>query len=287
MTTLIIGGTGKTGLPLARRLEAAGHPVLLTSRAGKAPAPFDNRAVAFDWHDPTTFANPFNFKCDTPVDRVYIIGPAMYSDEELGIVRPFIDLARERGVRRFVLLTASGIEAGGESLGKVHGYLVDSGVEYAVLRPTWFMDNFRTDFSYGIKGHDEIVSATGEGRIPFVSAEDIAQAAFEALTAEKSPNQDYLLAGPESLSYDEAAKLLSTVLGREITHRKVSLEERRQFFLHIGLPTGLADRLAKTEVEASLGHEDKLCAEFSADRKIVGKLRLKEYFEKNRDVWVK
>ena len=66
-------------------------------------------------------------------------------------------------------------------------------------------ENFATNLAYSIKENNEISSATGEGKIPLVAVEDIAQAAFNALTAEKAPNKDYFLVGPELWSYDEVS----------------------------------------------------------------------------------
>ena len=51
----------------------------------------------------------------------------------------------------------------------------------------------------------KIFSATGDGKIPFVSAEDIARVAQRLLTDEKPHNTDYVILGPELLSYDEAS----------------------------------------------------------------------------------
>lgn len=56
-------------------------------------------------------------------------------------------------MKRFVLLSASPFERGGPSLGQVHDYLAElgekggkeeggKGIEWAVLRPTWFMGMF-------------------------------------------------------------------------------------------------------------------------------------------------
>jgi len=280
MTTLIVGGTGRTGLALARLLHAANYPVLLTSRSGKAPEPF--KAVAFDWSDVATFENPF--KADSNIDRVYLLFPRIL--DVISPAKPFIDLAIAKGVKRFVLLSASTVTPGSPSLGEVHQYLLDVGVDYTVLRPTWFMENFGTAFVFSIKEKNEFSSATENGRIPLVSTEDISQAAFEALTAEKSPNKDYLLLGPELYSYDEAAKLLSSVLGRGITHRKVSPEEQAQALGRAGVPPEFANMLVKLQVDAAAGLAEKDVRE-SADRKIVGKLTLKEYFEANRAIWIK
>ena len=144
MTILITGGTGKTGLKLAHVLNKAGHAVLLTSRKGEVPHPF--KGVKFDWLDPSTFTNPFDV--DPTIDRVYVVGPIGVLDT-LPRVKPFIDLAVTKGVKRFVVLSGSPVGKGGPVAGKVHEYLEKIGVDYAVLRPTWFMGMHHTAFTVG------------------------------------------------------------------------------------------------------------------------------------------
>ena len=144
MTILITGGTGKTGLKLAHVLNKAGHAVLLTSRKGEVPQPF--KGVKFDWLDPSTFTNPFDV--DPAIDRVYVVGPIGVLDT-LPHVKPFIDLAVTKGVKRFVVLSGSPVGKGGPVAGKVHEYLEKIGVDYAVLRPTWFMGMHHTAFPMG------------------------------------------------------------------------------------------------------------------------------------------
>lgn len=56
---------------------------------------------------------------------------------------------------------------------------------------------------YHLYNKKALYSATGNGKAPFVSADDIAAVAYHALTDEKSHNTDYLVLGPELLSYDE------------------------------------------------------------------------------------
>ncbi|KAF8882042.1 hypothetical protein CPB84DRAFT_1686897 [Gymnopilus junonius] len=278
MTILITGGTGKTGIPLAKIAHTANYPVLLASRSGNAPEPF--KGVKFDWFDQKTFENPFT--ADPKIDRIYLIAPTDVNP--FPIVKPFIDLAVSKGIKRFVLLTASQIEAGGPIGGKIHKYLIDIGVEFTVLRPTWFIQNFATLFYQSIREHNQITTATGDGRIPFISAEDIAQAAFDGLTVEKSPNTDYLVVGPELLTYDEALKILSSILGREIIHKKISPAEAPAVYAGMGLPAEYAAGLAAMEEKVANGSEAEL---FNAERKFVGKHTLKEYFEANKKLWIK
>ncbi|KAF8189351.1 hypothetical protein BJ912DRAFT_850807 [Pholiota molesta] len=281
MTILLTGGTGKTGAPLADALHAANLPFIIATRSGKAPAPY--KAVTFDWNDPTTFENPF--KADPNIDRVYIIG-LMGVQDQLTPIRPFIDLARSKGVKRFVVLSASQVEPGDELLGAVHKYLIDIGVDYAVLRPTWFQENFSNSLAIPIRDGNSTVSATGDGRIPFVSTTDIAEKALEALTVEPSLNKDVLVFGPELLSHDEVAKLFSSILGREITHKRISADELHKIFTGYGVSDEYAAGYVDMEINVSKGIEENLFNS-SDDKKFVGKRRLEEYIRANRALWIK
>jgi festuclavine dehydrogenase len=57
-----------------------------------------------------------------------------------------------------------------------------------------------------IKAEGKIYTACGDGKIPFISATDIAAVAFRALTDENSHNTDYRVLGPELLTYDEVCR---------------------------------------------------------------------------------
>lgn len=163
MTTLITGGTGKTGLILAKLLTKAGQPVLLTSRKGVAPAPF--RAVKFDWYDQSTFAAPFDVKAEVAddagpagltlaIDRIYIIAPDTLHPGP--IAKPFIDLAIVNGVKRFVLLGGTHQSSGSLDTGEVQQLLEESGAEYAVLKATWFQGvSWLFTFLYGLGADTE------------------------------------------------------------------------------------------------------------------------------------
>ncbi|KAF9458093.1 hypothetical protein BDZ94DRAFT_1271599 [Collybia nuda] len=275
MTVLIIGGTGKTGLQLAHLLTKARYPVLLTSRSGDVPEPY--RGVKFDWLDSTTFGNPFEVE---GIDRVYLVGPPVL--DALPPAKKFIDLAVLKGVKRFVLLSATLFDRGGPVLGKVHEYLVELGVDYCVLRPTWFMDNFGSVYRTEIRDEGTIVTTAKDGRIPFIAADDISKAAFRALIDEKSHNTDHLLVGPGLYSYDEAATLLGEVLGRGVTHKRISDEDGKKFWMSLGMEEDYAAAMVWMESFAAAGDEE---VHYHAPLKQVGRKSLLEYFQENRDVW--
>lgn len=66
-----------------------------------------------------------------------------------------------------------------------------------------------------IKDESKIYSAAGDGRVPFVSADDIARVAFHALTDEKPHNTDHIILGPELLTYDQVWCLRSSTYVRQ------------------------------------------------------------------------
>ncbi|KAK0457596.1 uncharacterized protein EV420DRAFT_1629870 [Desarmillaria tabescens] len=275
MTILLTGGTGKTGSRIARLLQDANQPVLLTSRKGIVPAPF--KGVKFDWYDPSTFEGVF--AADPNIDRIYLISPAASLDV-FTPMKPFIDLAVQKGVKRFVLLSASTIEAGYLGMGKVHEYLISLKVDYAVIRPSWFYENFLTLHIGSIKGQNTIVSACGDGKIGFISADDIADLAVSALTDKKSHNTDHVLVGPQLLSYDDAAAIFTEVLGRKITHTRITVEELKTKYLSFGLPEDYATMLSSLEGEIAKGVEERI---FVDPKKVAGKRTLRSFVEANKD----
>ena len=129
--------TGRTGSRLVQQLLGRSHPVLAASRKARSQ---DFPTVKFDWSDASTYdapsAHPAGHK--SPISAIYLCAP----DGDLGGIQErticFIDLAKQKGVRRFVLLSSSPVEAGGPVVGDIHVYLRDSGLDWAVLRPMWF-----------------------------------------------------------------------------------------------------------------------------------------------------
>ncbi|PBK94232.1 hypothetical protein ARMGADRAFT_1098905 [Armillaria gallica] len=249
-------------------------PVPLTYHISVVPKPF--RGVKFDWYDASTFEGVFT--ADPNIDRIYLVAPAATS-EVFPPMKPFIDLAVQKGVRRFVLLSATTMTDGYPLMGpKVHEYLLSLNVDYAVLRPSWFFENFSTQQLPSIKERNTIVG--------FVSAADIADVAVSALTDEKSHNADHIITGPELLSYDDVCPIFLLyippeliVLGRKITHTRITAEELKKRYLSFGLPEGFAGMLLSLYELKAKDDEEEI---FNA-KKVTGKRTLRSFVEANRD----
>ncbi|MFI9756713.1 NAD(P)H-binding protein [Streptomyces sp. NPDC051963] len=248
--TLVIGATGTTGSRLVSRLAARGHRV---SAASRRPTAVDGaRPVRFDWYDSTTYADALR-----GADRVYLV-PPLGSAEPGTTVPPFLEQARAAGVRRAVLLSSSAVPAGGPATGEIHLALPGLFDEWAVLRPSWFMQNFTGNHLHAqsIREDGMFWTATGEGRVAFVDADDIAEVAAHALTDGPAPNTDLLITGPEALSHGEIATTLTAVTGRPVTHRHFTHEQLHDRLAE-SMPAAFATFLVGLDRAIADGAEDR------------------------------
>ncbi|GHF91267.1 NmrA family NAD(P)-binding protein [Streptomyces thermodiastaticus] len=250
-TTLVTGATGTTGSRTVAGLTAAGHRVRAASRRAAPVAGAE--PVAFDWYDPATHEAALD-----GADRVYLVPPVGDPDPAV-VMLPFLHRARAAGVQRAVLLSSSAVPAGGPAVGAVHEALPGLFGQWAVLRPSWFMQNFTGDHVHARSIRDEgvIRSATGDGRVAFIDADDIAAVAVRALTDSRSPDTDLILTGPEALSYDDIAATITEVTGRRVVHQRLSCEELRDR-LAAGMPAEFAAILAGLDREIAAGAEDRV-----------------------------
>ncbi|WP_285549352.1 NAD(P)H-binding protein [Streptomyces lavendulae] len=250
-TTLVIGATGTTGSRICAQLTAAGHAVRAAGRRA-TPVP-GAEAVAFDWYDPATHAAAL-----AGTDRVYVVPPVGDPDPAAAVL-PFLRRARAAGVRRAVLLSASSVPEGGPAVGRVHAALPGIFEEWAVLRPSWFMQNFTGGHLHAlsIRAEGVIRTAAGTGRVGFVDAEDIAAVAVRALTGVRAPNTDLVLTGPETLGYDDVAAIIAQATGTAVTHVSLSHAELRDLLAGL-MPAEFATLLADMDRAVAAGAEDRV-----------------------------
>lgn len=248
---LVTGGSGKTGSRIAANLRQDGASLRLAQRSASGEG-----EVRFDWTDASTYDDALE-----GVRAAYLVAPTNVT-EPLEAMQPFLEKAISKGVERFVLLSASMLEDDGPMMGKVHGFLRHHAPHWTVLRPTWFMQNFSEQQHLPtIREEGVIYSATGDGRVPFIDAGDIAAVAAKALTTPDFPDRDLILTGPEALSYDQVAGILSNTLGREIVHRRLTESELAQRFAGQGMAPEYAAVLAAMDTAIAAGAEDRMTDE--------------------------
>ena len=205
---LILGGTGKTGRRLAERLTAQGVPVRIGSRSG---------SPRFDWEVPATWGPALQ-----GVRAVYIsYYPDIAVPGAAETVEAFARLAVANGVIRLVLLSGRGETEAQRAEEMVKA----SGADWTILRCAWFSQNFSEGFLIESLLEGEVALPVGTVGEPFIDADDIADAAFVALTEPGHVGQLYELTGPRLLSFADAVAEIAKAAGRDIRYVKVSHDE--------------------------------------------------------------
>lgn len=244
---LVTGGTGKVGRRTVAELRARGAEALAGTRS-----PRDLGQVRFAWDEPATFP------ALEGVGALLAVAPPGASDP-LNVMRPGLEWALASGVRKFVLAGASSIPMDGPLTGKVYRWLAEHAPEWVVLRPSWFMQNVSEgQHRPTVRDERAIYSATGDGRVPFIDADDIARVAARALTDARMASGELLLTGPEALTYDDVAALLSEALGERVVHRRLGREAMAARFVTTGLPPDFARALAAMDAAIAEGAEDRV-----------------------------
>ena len=207
-TTLVLGGTGKTGRRVVERLRARGLPVRIGSRSGRPP---------FDWNDRSTWAPALE-----GVGSVYLTYyPDLALPGAVEATRSFAELAVASGVPRMALLSGRGEPEAERAEEAVRG----TGAELTILRSTWFTQNFSEDYMVEHVVSGEIRLPGGDVPTPFLDADDIADVAVAALTDDRHVGQLYELTGPRSLTFADVAAEISEASGRELRYVPVTLEQ--------------------------------------------------------------
>jgi uncharacterized protein YbjT (DUF2867 family) len=225
-TTLVLGGTGKTGRRVAERLTARGVPVRIGSRSAEPP---------FDWEDPATWAPALQ-----DVAAVYLAyQPDLAFPGATDTVRSFAELAVAGGVRRLVLLSGRREEEAqrGEEVVR------NSGAEWTIVRASWFCQNFSEHFLLDSVLAGEVAFPAGNVAEPFVDADDVADVAVAALTEDRHTGRLYEVTGPRLLTFADAAGEISRATGRQIRYVPVSAEQYRSALIEQDVPAEYADSL--------------------------------------------
>ena len=220
-TTLVLGGTGKTGRRVALRLAARGVPTKVVSRSGEPP---------FDWENVATWAPALR-----DVGSVYVsYFPDLAAPGALAAVRSFAELAVESGVRRLVLLSGRGEEEAQRAELAVQ----EAGAEWTIVRCAWFMQNFSENYLLEPILDGEVVLPAGDVPEPFVDADDIADVAVAALTEDGHAGEIYELTGPRLLTFAEAIGEISRAASRKIRFVPASVEEYASMLNEQEVPAG-------------------------------------------------
>ncbi|MGX2997677.1 NAD(P)H-binding protein [Streptomyces sp. JNUCC 64] len=226
---LVLGGTGKTGRPLVAALRKAGRAVRAASRRGE---------TRFDWSDRSGWAPALE-----GVGAVYLLAPP---DPELAPL--FVREAVRAGARRLVALSGRGADRLPaplfRSMDATERAVRESGVEWSVIRPNNFDQNFDDDLIWRAPLRaGRLALPTGGTPEPFVDVRDVAEVAAALLTGDGHHGRVYELSGPRALTFAEAVGTMARAAGRPIAYEDLSPEAYRAELRAQGLPEEAVEEL--------------------------------------------
>jgi uncharacterized protein YbjT (DUF2867 family) len=221
---LVLGGTGKTGRRVADLLRQAGKRVRIGSRKAEP---------RFDWENRATWGPALQ-----GVKAAYVAyQPDLAAPGAIEIVDAFFHQAIECGVEKLVLLSGRGeVEAE-----QAEQALQATGVDWTILRASWFFQNFSEGFFVDAIAAGEVALPSGPAAEPFVDVDDIAEIAFAALTEVGHSRQLYEITGPRALTFPEAIGEIAQATGRDIRFIAANPADFRAQLVASGVPGAEAD----------------------------------------------
>jgi uncharacterized protein YbjT (DUF2867 family) len=262
MTTtpiLILSGMGKTGRRVVERLEQRDVPVRPASRSSEQ---------RFDWYDESTWSG-----AAAGIDTAYLAPPV--GPTGLTQAGRFIKQAASEGLRRVVLLSGRGVGsperefAVYESSVELENAVKESGADWTIVRPAWFMQGFSEDFLLDYVLAGEVRVSAGTGGEAWIDTNDVGDVMAAVILDDSHSGQHYTLSGPRTLTMAEVTAELSTATGRDI--RYVDLEPEQHVEELVGIGLDREDAESVRDLFAVIRHHRSEYVSDDSVREILGR----------------
>jgi uncharacterized protein YbjT (DUF2867 family) len=234
---LITGASGTVGSEVLKALGGGGAKVRAGYRTRPQNIPGGVESFALDFDKPETIRPAL-----AGVETLFLLSTMVEPEKKV------VDEARRAGVKRIVKLSVFGAPHELFTFARWHRgvekHIEASGVPWTFLRPAGFMQNFLNYMGETIRKQSAFYTASGTtGAGAHIDARDIGAVAARVLTGKGHEGKAYELSGPEALTYDQAAKVLSQAVGREIRHVSITPEQLKQGAMSMGMPEVYANAL--------------------------------------------
>jgi uncharacterized protein YbjT (DUF2867 family) len=225
MKYLITGGTGEIGSRVvARLLQRGERPRIFVRDAEKARGRFGDRVeiAVGDLADALSLRVALD-----GIDAIFLVN----SGPELALRdRDAASAAKTAGVKHLVKLSSmDSLQNVGTGAWHARGEAAirESGMNFTFVQPTGFMANALW-WAPKIKAEGVVRSMTGDGKIPFIHSDDIAEVVTEALVTEKYYGNSLAITGPAALSYGEMASKIGAAIDKSVRFDALPEKEERR-----------------------------------------------------------
>jgi uncharacterized protein YbjT (DUF2867 family) len=205
---VVTGATGNVGRPLVRALAAAGEKVAAVSRRPASGVPAGVVSVEADLLRPATLAPALD-----GADALFLFTSGEWHAGG-GDLRAVLDVVRDAGVRRVVLLSSQGVGTGRHQP-HLEDAVTSSGLGWTLLRPGGFATN---DLAWvePVRAHRTVFAPFADVEIPVIDPADIADVAAAVLLEDGPAGRIYELTGPAPISPGQRAAAIGAALGEDV-----------------------------------------------------------------------
>ena len=273
---LVTGATGNTGSGLVPALRRAGADVRAFVRDESKAQPLKDvgaEIVVGDLDQPDTIKPAVE-----GVDKIYLLtwNGSTQAQQAENVLKAATRAGKPHIVRHSMWGSENSriIKQGDQ----VEAAIKSSGLPWTILKPTFFMQNTMMA-APTIASDGMIYFDVGDGKIGMIDVRDIVDVAAAVLTGNGHEGKNYILTGPQAISFHEVAKTFSTLLGKEIRYINVPHEAAFDSMVSMGMPAWIASGYGElmegfshgfasrttTNVETLTGHPARSFEQFARD----------------------
>ncbi|MEJ1195584.1 SDR family oxidoreductase [Pseudarthrobacter sp. NPDC055928] len=256
MSIVITGATGQLGRHVIEALLQRNVPaaeIVATGRSIEKLADFQARGVQvkpMDYSDPSSVAQALK-----GASKVLLISGSEVG-KRVDQHRTVIEASKAEGVELVAYTSIANADTTGMKLAAEHqateAILKDSGVPFAILRNSWYLENY-TDQLPGTLAQGALAGSAGEGKVSAASRADYAEAAAAVLVADDQAGKVYELGGDHAFTLSELAQEISAAANKPVAYQDLPVEDYAGLLVGFGIPEHFADVLADSDLGIARG----------------------------------
>ncbi|GLP95135.1 SDR family oxidoreductase [Paraferrimonas sedimenticola] len=224
---LLTGANGKTGREVLKALVAKGETVRAFIRQ-ESQWPDLQALGASEYAVGDMADGPSIDSAMEGCQKVVHIGPPMHPDEK-AMTQCFVELAKKHQIEHFIYYSVMhplrrdvrhhSLKLDAEEV------LIESMLPYTIVQPIRYMQHLLPIWNTVVETGVHAMPFNTQVKFNVVDLKDLAEATAIIATTPGHLYATYEFAGPESLSQQDMAEIISDVIGRPVSAQAVTLEQ--------------------------------------------------------------
>ena len=242
---LVTGATGNVGSLLVEKLQNKGADFVAGISPRHDPDEFEAKgikAVVYDFKEPASLVSAMQ-----GIDRLFALVP--FTPYMVQNSADMVSAAQEAGVKYILRQSAIGADPDSDhALMKVQGTMdqgvIDSGIDYTIIRPNSFMQNYIFYYGSFIKKENTLYLSQGDGKSSMVDVQDVADVAAEILLdPQPHSGRIYDITGGKALTNQDVVEIISKATGKDVTYVPIDDSMAEMGMLQMNLPDWIIEKM--------------------------------------------